>query len=65
MSKKVEVIEIQDKYNENKRWLVKKTSCNHYYFNQINSGYKLNKSFTKTTKRFLRDIGILDVAGGF
>ncbi len=59
MGRKIEVLKIQDKYNPNKLWLVKKTDCNHYYFNQVNSGQKLNKRFTKTTRNFLVDIGVL------
>lgn len=54
----MEIIRIQDRYNNRKVWLVKHSKCGHYYYNQNNSGYRLNKGFKRTTRRFLVEIGV-------
>lgn len=55
----MEIKRIQDKYNNRKVWLLKHSKCGHYYYNQENSGYKLNKGFSRTTRHFLVEIGVL------
>lgn len=45
-----------DKYNPTKKWLVKKTKCNHYFLNQENLNIKLNKGFVRIKKGFILDI---------
>ena len=45
-----------DKYNPTKKWLIKKTKCNHFYLNQENKGIKLNKGFVRVKKGFILDI---------
>jgi hypothetical protein len=57
-NKGVETIEIQDKYNSDKIWVVKVTSCNHYYYNQKINKKLFYRKFSKTTKKFLISIGL-------
>ena len=52
----MEIKRIQDKYNNRKVWILKRSKCGHCYYNQENSGYKLNKGFRRTTRRFLIEI---------
>lgn len=54
----MEVIRIQDRYNDGKVWVIKRSACGHYYANQENYGYMLNKKFSKTTKKQLELLGI-------
>lgn len=54
----VNVQEIIDKWNDKKIWLVKRYGCGHYYFNQSIAGHVLNKNYTKTTKAYLKSIGL-------
>lgn len=51
-------MEINDKYNPIKVWVIKITNCGHYYVNQKIAGKLFNKKFQKTTKAKLLEIGL-------
>lgn len=53
------VKEIQDKHNPSKVWVIKITNCYHYYMNQKIGGRMFYPRFTKTTKKYLVDLGVL------
>lgn len=59
MKMAVSLIEVQDEWNDKKVWLIKRYKCGHYYFNQKIAGFKLNKMFLRTTKAYLKSIGIV------
>ncbi len=46
-------IAIEDKYNKNKVWHMKKSKCSHFYYNQSIKGYMVNSSFQRITKKNL------------
>lgn len=48
-------IEIQDKYNPNKKWILKKTLCRHYYYTQKIFEKQL-VPFAKTTLKFVASV---------
>lgn len=50
--------QIEDRYNKNKIWLVKRYDCGKYYINQKICDNIFNKSFTRVTKKYLYNIGI-------
>lgn len=50
---------IQDKYNSNKTWLVKRSKCGHYYVNQEICGRKFYTAYSRSTRRFLTAVGII------
>lgn len=52
----MKIIRVIDKYNLYKEWIIKKYSNGTYYFNQVVYGTKLNKKFTRTTKKYLIDV---------
>jgi hypothetical protein len=56
----MKVIEINDRYNPLKVWVVKVTKCNHYYVNQKINGRMFYKRFSKTTKRQLENAILFD-----
>lgn len=56
----MEILKIQDKYNNSKVWVIKKTACGHYFMNQEICGNMFYNRFTKTTKKHLKQIGILN-----
>lgn len=47
---------IVDRYNSNKIWVIKKSSCGHYYYNQTVCGCMPHTKFQRTTKKFLEDM---------
>lgn len=52
---------VQDKYNQDKFWIIKKTKCHHYYINQIiaPATEPYYHSFKRMTKKYLKNIGII------
>ena len=42
-------IQMKDRYNSDKTWLIKRTECGHYYWNQRICGSVFYNSFTRTT----------------
>ena len=50
------VIEIQDQFNKNKVWIVKKTNCRHYYVNQKIHGKMFYSKFTRTSLSHLKSV---------
>ncbi|HCB94520.1 MAG TPA: hypothetical protein DEP65_01850 [Ruminococcus sp.] len=52
----MEIIRIQDKYNANKVWLVKRYKCGHYAVNQEVCGKPFYKSFRRMTKSYIDSI---------
>ena len=52
---------VQDEYDENKEWLIKRYKCGHYYINQTNSGRKLNKGFQRMNKKTIEAILMKDL----
>jgi len=52
------IARIEDKYNSDKIWVVKKSKCSHFYVNQEICGKMFYKKYSRTTKKYLRDIGI-------
>lgn len=50
------IIEIKDRYNENKIWVIKHTSCRHYYFNQKICGKMFYSKFQRVSKAFINDV---------
>lgn len=52
----IKVSEIQDKYNENKIWVVKKTECRHYFLNQKINGKMFYPSFQRVSLSFIHSI---------
>lgn len=47
------IVRIQDKYNPNKVWLIKRTKCGHYYLQQEIKCRLFYKKFTRITKKWL------------
>ena len=54
---KVKVIEVQDKYNSAKTWLVKRYSKGEYYLSQAINGKRLYP-FTRRSLSNIKEIGI-------
>lgn len=52
---------VQDKYNNNKVWLIKVYSCGAVYYNQEISGRKVNSAFQRTTKTWVNEILNIDL----
>jgi hypothetical protein len=52
------IIEITDLYNSDKTWVIKITSCGHYYINQKICNKMFYKKFQKVTKDYLEKIGL-------
>lgn len=50
------ISEYKDKYNENKVWVIKRTSCRHYYLNQKICGKMFYPSYKKSTLTHIRNI---------
>lgn len=50
------ISEYKDKYNENKVWVIKRTSCRHYYLNQKICGKMFYPSYKKSTLNHIRNI---------
>ncbi len=46
---------VEDSYNKNKIWIIKKYESGHIYYNQRIDGKTLY-SFTRTTKKFLKSL---------
>ena len=46
---------IQDKYNENKVWIIKKYKNRNIYYNQ-KIGDKVVYNFSRTSKKFLKSV---------
>ena len=69
----VTITKYRDKYNPRKIWLIKKSSCSHYYINQVIEGKhttkhkellkgkRYYKGYTRVTKQFIKNIGIFDM----
>jgi hypothetical protein len=47
-----------DIYNEKKIWIISKSKCRHYYFQQEVGGRVISKK-VRTTKKHILDIGII------
>lgn len=52
----VKITEYQDKYNENKVWVVKKTDCRHYFLNQKINGKFFYPKYQRVSLDFIRNI---------
>lgn len=52
----VKITEYQDKYNENKVWVVKKTACRHYFLNQKINGKFFYPKYQRVSLGFIRNI---------
>lgn len=55
----MEIRIVQDKYNSNKTWLVKRSKCGHYYVNQEIYSMKFYTAYSRSTRRFLTAVGII------
>lgn len=51
-------IEIIDKYNYDKVWIIKKYKSGHYYINQQIKDKLFYKKFQQCTKKYLLSIGL-------
>lgn len=56
--KQMIIVEVQDKHNPAKVWVIKKTTCNHYYVNQKIHGKLFYSKFSRMRKKSLLDIGL-------
>lgn len=52
----MEIKRIQDKFNKNKIWIIKKYKCGHYYLNQEIYGISYYHGFQRVTKKYLKQI---------
>lgn len=52
----MKIVEIQDKHNDLKVWVIKITNCGHYYMNQKICGRLFYPKFERTTRRFLKQL---------
>lgn len=48
--------EYQDKYNNSKVWVVKRTACRHYYLNQKINGKLFYPRFQRVSLAHIKDI---------
>jgi hypothetical protein len=55
----MKITKIVDKYNENKIWIVKKYSHSEIYLNQEINGKLFYNKYQKSSKKNLKNIGIL------
>lgn len=55
MDNEIKIQEIQDKYNENKKWVVKKYK-NLYYINQKIDDKLVNDKFQKLEKKYIIEV---------
>jgi hypothetical protein len=55
----MKILRVQDKYNSSKIWVIKITACGHYYMNQEICGSLFYNKFSKTTKRYLKQVGVI------
>ena len=55
----MKVTRIQDKYNPDKVWMIKRYLCGTFYVNQEIKGQKLYDRDGRMTKRMLVSIGVL------
>ncbi len=53
---KAGITEIQDIYNANKTWVIKRTKCRHYYINQKIKGKMFYSRFQRVSLAFVHDI---------
>jgi hypothetical protein len=56
----MKIIRIKDRYKSIKAWVIKKTNCGHYYYNQEIKRQTALKTFSRTTRKFLRNMLNLD-----
>lgn len=56
MKKSTKIIEIQDKYNPKKSWVIKRSPCRHYYINQKICGKMFYSRFLRVSKSFINSI---------
>ncbi|MED3563968.1 hypothetical protein [Bacillus xiapuensis] len=56
----MEIIEIQDKYNPLKVWVIKRSKCSHYYVNQKINGKLFYSKFSRTRKKNLKNAVLFD-----
>lgn len=54
------VREYTDRYNNNKIWVIKKTSCGHYYINQKICGKLYYPKYQRVTLDYIRNILALE-----
>ena len=52
----MEVIRIQDFFNPDKVWVIKKTICRHYFLNQEICGRMFNSRFVRVSKKHIESI---------
>lgn len=62
----MQIIEIQDKYNPAKVWVIKITKSRNFYINQKIHGRLFYDRFSRTTKRALKNAVLFDttILGG-
>ena len=53
----MKITRIQDKYNDSKVWIIKKTKCRHYYLAQEIKGQQVCK-FARLGKKWAQHIGL-------
>jgi hypothetical protein len=49
----MKLIRVQDKYNLDKVWIIKRTKCGHYFLQQEIKGILFYSRFTRVTKKWL------------
>lgn len=52
----MKIIEIRDKYNPKKIWIIKRTPCRHYYINQKIYGKIFYPCFQRVSKTFINNV---------
>ena len=52
----MKVCEVQDKYNNDKTWVIKKTKCGHYYINQKIKGRFFYPRFQRVSLSFIHQV---------
>lgn len=52
----MKIIMIEDFFNPNKVWVIKRTKCRHYYLNQEICGKMFNSRFIRVTKKHIESI---------
>lgn len=61
----MKVTRIQDKYNPDKVWMIKRYLCGTFYVNQEIKGQKFYDRDRRMTKRMLVSIGVLACRGSW
>jgi hypothetical protein len=58
-TRRVSMLEVQDIFNPSKRWVIKHSKCGHYYMNQKICSRMFYTRFTRTTRRYLKQLHLL------